>query len=105
DAFRWSASDGYAFSQESSAVSITVVSVDDPPDLIVVRDTLYYEVNGEYAFVSPDMDIQDPDSDSLSRASVSFGGRPFHPELDVLAFQRTANIRGTFDYQTGRLTF
>lgn len=105
DAFDWSASDGYAFSREPATISITVVSVDDPPVLVVVRDTLYYEVNGEYAFVSPDIDIQDPDSDSLSRASVSFVGRPFRAELDDLAFQRTANIRGSLDYQTGRLTF
>src|SRR5690606_21469879 len=103
--FTWSASDGFQFSKTSATVTVTVVPVDDAPELVVVRDTLYYDVNGEYAFVTPDIDIVDPDSDSLTQAVVSFDASQFRPQLDELAFQRTASIRGNFDYQTGRLTF
>lgn len=105
DSFEWKAFDGYHFSKGSSTVSITVLAVNDPPELILQGDTLRYEVNGESAFLFPLADISDPDNDTLTRASIAFAPTGYMPEIDILEFQSTANIRGSFDLRTGVLQF
>ena len=102
DAFGWKASDGYHFSL-AARVDVSVLSVNDPPEVIFQNDTLRYEVNGESAFLSPLVDIIDPDDDSLAHAAVSFHSQNYHPDMDMLQFQNTTNIRANFDFQSGVL--
>lgn len=105
DSFAWSAFDGYHFSKASAPVAIKVLPVNDAPQLILQGDTLHYEVNGESAFVFPLADISDPDNDTLTRASITFNAAGYIPEMDVLEFQSTTNVRGNFDSRTGVLQF
>jgi large repetitive protein len=105
DSFGWNAFDGYHFSKAAATVTIKVLPVNDPPQLILQGDTLHYEVNGESAFLLPLSDISDPDNDTLTRASVTFNAAGYIPEMDVLEFQSTSNIRGNFDFRTGILQY
>jgi gliding motility-associated-like protein len=103
DFFGWTASDGYHFSLAASRVDISVLPVNDAPLIRFQNDTLHYEVNGEPDFISPLARIIDPDDDTLTNAVVGFHARNYRPEADVLEFQNTTNIRGTFDFQSGIL--
>ncbi|MEO5601645.1 MAG: tandem-95 repeat protein [Cyclobacteriaceae bacterium] len=103
DIFQWKASDGYHLSLTTGQVTITVLSVNDPPVVIIDNDTLRYEVNGEPAFLAALIDIQDPDDDSLTTAQIGFA-RNYRLEFDVLRFQNTPNIKGEFSFQSGILT-
>lgn len=105
DSFGWNASDGYHFSLTQARVDLSVLPINDPPGVILENDTLHYEVNGEPAFVLPLVDVVDPDNDSLTQVSVGFHARNYHPEMDLLQYQNTPNIRGTFNFQSGVLTF
>jgi gliding motility-associated-like protein len=105
DSFGWKAFDGYHFSLTAAAVQISVLPVNDPPQVIFLHDTLRYEVNGETALLSPLADIIDPDDDTLTRATISFHSRNYRPEFDLLEFQNTAGIRGNYNFQSGVLEF
>jgi large repetitive protein len=105
DSFSWKAFDGYHFSLSSARADISVLSVNDPPQIILAGDTLVYEVNGEPAFIAPLIEITDPDDDSLTHAAVGFYARNYRPETDLIEFSNTTNIRGNFDFQSGLLQF
>lgn len=104
DTFGWNAFDGYHYSQSPARVDITVVSVNDPPSIVLANDTLYYEVEGEAATLSPMLDIIDPDDDTLSRASIRFFAG-YRPNMELLEFDATPGISVNFDFQTGMLEF
>lgn len=104
DSFRWNASDGYHTSASPSRVNVSVIPVNDPPRVVFQNDTLYYEVDGETALLAPVLGIEDPDDDTLSRASVAFHTSTYRPQMDVLEFQSTSKIRGQFDVQSGVLS-
>lgn len=104
DSFGWRAHDGYHFSNAAMA-KISILSINDPPEIIFQDDTLRYEVNGEPAFLAALADIIDPDDDTLTHASIGFQAGNFRPDLDVLEFQNTTHLRGNFDLQTGILVF
>lgn len=104
DSFTWNGSDGYQFAAVPASVDINVLSVNDAPVIVLESDTLRYEVNGESAFVSPLLDILDPDDDTLTHASVGFYGG-FSPEMELLEFQATPGIRAAYDFQAGLLEF
>lgn len=101
DSFQWRAFDGFHFSLATARLDISVLPVNDPPRIIFESDTLRYEVNGEPAIVAPMVDIIDPDDDTLSYATVGFYSGNFRPEADLLEFQNTSNIRGSYDFQQG----
>lgn len=103
DSFQWRAFDGFHFSLTAARLDISVLPVNDPPRIIFENDTLMYEVNGEPDFLAPMADIIDPDDDTLSHATVGFYNGNFHPEMDMLDFQNTGNIRGNYDFQLGIL--
>jgi gliding motility-associated-like protein len=103
DAFFWKASDGYHLSAVPAAVAITIRPVNDAPVITLESDSLHYEVNGESAFLTPLFEIEDPDDDSLTHAEIGFRIQHFHPEEDVLRFQNTTNVKGLFDFESGKL--
>lgn len=104
DSFAWNAFDGYHYSQAPARVDITVVSVNDPPLIVLANDTLRYEVNGEAVPISPILDIIDPDDDTLQSASLRFYAG-YRPNMELLEFDPTGGIRANFDFQAGVLTF
>ena len=103
DFFGWNAFDGYHFSLASARVDISVISVNDPPRILLTNDTLHYEVNGDPGLVAPLADISDPDDDTLTQAVVGFHARNYFPQLDVLEFENRSGITGNFDFQSGIL--
>lgn len=103
DSFRWRAFDGFHLSLTTARLDISVLPVNDPPRIIFGNDTLRYEVNGEPDFLAPMADIIDPDDDTLSYAIIGFYNANFRPEMDMLEFQNTVNIRGAYDFQQGIL--
>lgn len=103
DAFGWKAFDGYHLSSTAATVDISILSINDPPVVVFENDTLRYEVNGEPGFLSPLIDIHDPDDDSLSRAEIGFHARNYLPQIDILEFNNTPHIRGDFDFASGVL--
>ena len=103
DSFGWKASDGFHYSPAQARVDISVIAINDPPRIIFQDDTLHYEVNGEHALLAPLLDIIDPDDDTLTHATVGFHARNYYPEMDMLQYQQTAHIRGSFDFQAGVL--
>lgn len=103
DAFYWKASDGYHFTTAAVAAQITVNPVNDPPVVDLVKDTLVYEVNGESSWLAELVEITDADNDSLKEVEIAFGADRFEFEFDRLEFVNTANIKGTYDFQNGRL--
>ena len=103
DAFYWKASDGYHFSIAPAAFTIDVRPINDGPMFFLETDSLHYEVNGEPAILTSMFEINDPDDDSLAHADIGFRTQNYRPELDMLLFQNTVNIKGTFDFQSGKL--
>ncbi len=104
DAFRWRASDGRHLSVSSAAVEISVAPVNDPPVITLEVDTLVYDVTGEPAVLTSLFQVTDPDDDSLVRADITFRMERFEPEWDRLVFRNTGNIKGSYDFQMGRLS-
>ena len=104
DSFGWNASDGYQYSSTPARVDISVLSINDPPMVVLESDTLHYEVNGEPAFVSPLLEIIDPDDDTLTHATIGFYDG-YRPEMETMEFQATPGIRGNLDFQTGMIQF
>lgn len=104
DAFLWNASDGFHFSQDAAVVDIEITPVNDAPVITLSKDTLYYEVNGEPALLSELIMAEDPDDDSLTQAEVGFREENFHFEYDHMLFENTVNIKGVYDFQTGKLS-
>lgn len=105
DAFLWKAFDGYHASASAAPVDIKIVSVNDPPHVVLESDTLKYEVNGEPALLVPLIDIVDVDDDTLTGATVSFHTQTYRPQTDLLSFENSSGIRGNFDFQSGLLEF
>lgn len=103
DLFAWHAFDGRHFSVSPANVDIIILPVNDLPRVVLQHDSIQYEVNGEPALVAPLIDIFDPDDDTLSSATMTFNAISYRPEMDVLEFDATANVRGRFDLQRGAL--
>jgi gliding motility-associated-like protein len=103
DAFFWKASDGDHFSAAPASVTITIRPVNDAPIITLESDSLHYEVNGESAFLTPLFEIEDPDDDSLTHAEIGFRIQHFRPDEDILLFQNTSNVKGSFDFESGKL--
>lgn len=104
DAFYWKAGDAYHFSAAAAPVNIDVLPVNDGPSITLETDSLQYEVNGEPAFITSLFDADDPDDDSLARAEIGFRTQNYRPDLDMLLFENTANIKGFYDFQAGKLS-
>jgi gliding motility-associated-like protein len=104
DAFFWKGSDGYHFSSTPAPVNIDIHPVNDAPIITLENDSLHYEVNGEPAFLTPLFEIEDPDDDSLTHAEIGFRIQHYHPEEDLLMFDNKANIKGSFNFESGILS-
>ena len=104
DAFYWKGFDGYHLSQTPAAAEIKIIPINDAPIIILETDSLHYEVNGEPAALTTLLTIYDPDDDSLSHADIAFKSQNYQPEFDQLIFQNTANVKGIFDFQSGKIS-
>lgn len=103
DFFGWNASDGYHSSLTPARVDISVLAVNDPPEIVFHQDTLLYEVNGEPALLAPLIDIVDPDDDTLTHATIGFHAGKYSIETDLLSVGNSGNIKASYDFQAGVL--
>lgn len=94
--------DGINNSQTFS-LQVSVNEVNDPPMVILARDTLLYEIEEGPAVVAALLDIEDADDDSLSRATVAFTSSTYRRNIDLLEFEPTTNISGIFNDERGAL--
>lgn len=103
DGFYWKASDGYHLSLNPALAEIQIAPVNDAPIIVLSRDTMQYEVNGEPAFLDELLTVEDPDDDSLAQAEIIFDPVNLNIEFDRLVFGNLGNIRASYDFETGRL--
>jgi gliding motility-associated-like protein len=87
------------------SLQITVVSVNDPPEIFALeRDVLTYPIGNEAMLLSKELDILDVDDDHLLLAEVGFRPDTYRSGHDELLFTNTASIQGVFDETTGILS-
>lgn len=103
DGFYWKAGDGYHLSINPALAEIQIIPVNDAPIVMLSRDTMRYEVNGEPALLDAMLAVEDPDDDSLTQVEVFFDPLNFNIEFDRLVSGNTADIRASYDFETGRL--
>jgi large repetitive protein len=82
--------------------TINVTPVNDAP-VVIAGHTLSYTENQGAAVLDAAVAVFDVDSANLASATVQITGNYVNGE-DVLAFSNTANITGSFDSATGKLT-
>lgn len=83
---------------------ITVRPVNDPPLIKLERqDSIYIKPGTGLVTIFEDINITDPDNDSLTIAEIGFTEDTYEPSFDLLTFTNTQKIRGVFDAQNGIL--
>ena len=82
--------------------SIVVIPVNDPPLITIDTGALNY-IRLSTTPISPNLLVADPDSDTLPSATVQIKGN-YQSTEDSLIFTDTANIKGSWDSNTGTLT-
>jgi gliding motility-associated-like protein len=105
DTIYWKASDGFSYSKVSASINYTIAPVDDPPVITFLEtDSLDYDLGSEDArILTALIEVNDVDSDSLTRAEVRFRPDNFEPEHDRLIFTSTPTITGIYSEATGEL--
>ncbi len=89
---------------DSSPVTdtINVTPVNDPP-VVTAGHTLNYTENQAATAIDTAITVSDVDSSNLASATVQITGNYANGQ-DILAFANTANITGSFDAASGKLT-
>ncbi|MCC8980975.1 cadherin domain-containing protein [Bradyrhizobium acaciae] len=82
--------------------TINVTPVNDPP-VVTAGHTLNYTENQAATAFDPAITVTDVDNTTLAGATVQITGNYANGQ-DILGFTNTANITGTFDAATGKLT-
>ncbi|MGK7393732.1 MAG: MBG domain-containing protein [Candidatus Cyclobacteriaceae bacterium M3_2C_046] len=105
DQFGWNASDGIGYATNPALVQITVIGSNDAPVLDNLENTpvLYTAVKDVNKVISDQLTVNDPDGDNIVSAQISFSPNSFYPNEDLLNFENTANIKGTYDPDAGIL--
>ncbi|MBA4054390.1 MAG: hypothetical protein C0490_06750, partial [Marivirga sp.] len=86
-------------------LAILINPVNDAPVIIQLEtEAISYEPGTEPAPISATIDVLDVDNDHLSFAEISMGTENYSKGSDELLFTNTANIRGIFDVDAGKLS-
>jgi gliding motility-associated-like protein len=106
DSFSYLAGDGNNLSSDAAVVNITVLSVNDAPEITAIEtEPLPFDIGLELAQIfTPGIEIRDVDSDELSRVEIGFKRPNFDDLHDVLEFGNTSKIKGNYDESAGILT-
>src|SRR5690606_35034121 len=104
DTIVWSASDGRAYAALRARIFVNIVPVNDPP-VIVNLETVILTVNaGEGPVqISTEFEVRDVDNEFLTGAEIGFRRQNFVPEDDLLIFDNTPKITGTYVRESGIL--
>ena len=105
DTIYWNASDGRAYAAVPARIFVNIVPVNDPP-VIVNLETVTLTVNaGEGPVqISTEFEVIDVDNELLTGAEIGFRRQNFVAEDDLLIFENTPKITGTYERESGILT-
>lgn len=105
DTLVWNASDGLAYATNSAKIFFDIKPVNDPPVISKLEDTvLEFSVGEGPGVISTEFEATDVDDDSLSSAEIGFRRQNFDPGEDILIFENTPLITGSYDQESGILT-
>lgn len=105
DTLSWKGFDGLAYSTSSAKIMYTINPVNDPPEITSLEQTILEVKAGEGpTLISNLFEAIDVDNDSLEGAEIGFRRVGFVPEMDILIFENTPLITGSFGSQSGILT-
>jgi gliding motility-associated-like protein len=82
---------------------ITVRAVNDAPVITIVDSAALRIQNSEPIQLIGDIQISDPDNDSLTLVEIAFTPETYSSESDKLMFTNTGLVKGVFDSQNGIL--
>ncbi|MEP6735475.1 MAG: tandem-95 repeat protein, partial [Chryseolinea sp.] len=86
-------------------LALLVRPVDDAPVITQFEtNDLSYEPGKDPIIITSIFEVKDIDNDNLSFAEVGVDHRMYKKGYDQLLFQNTANIRGIFDADSGKLS-
>jgi hypothetical protein len=95
--------DASAGSASAAAIkAVTVTAVDDPP-VVAAGATLHYTENDAPTVVDTTLTVDDPDSGTLSGATVTIDAG-FASGEDVLSFTPQSGLTGSYNVAAGTLT-
>ncbi|MCB2180939.1 MAG: tandem-95 repeat protein, partial [Desulfobulbaceae bacterium] len=94
--------DGLADSDAETS-TVTVIPVNDAPEVTGGEEHVYENLPGDVP-VAGNLTLSDPDLTSINSATVTISGG-YVADQDELVFADTANITGSWDAETGVLTF
>ncbi len=110
DIIQWNASDALYYSQTEANITVIILPVNDPPEIIAIEppesDTLKYELGSEIPVkLTKLFDAKDVDGDNLIAAEIGFTESLQYRELqDKFIFNDTLGIVGNFNESFGILT-
>lgn len=112
DTLQWNAGDGYfLYATQPALLFINIAPVNDAPVISAIEpetDTLKYDFGSEAMVkLTRTFDGYDPDGDDITGAEIGFkrlDNYKYRPLNDVLSFQNTPKISGSFDAAAGILT-
>ncbi|NJR38003.1 MAG: hypothetical protein HC781_03070 [Leptolyngbyaceae cyanobacterium CSU_1_4] len=99
---RFRANDGIS-DGNSATRTLQIIGVNNPPKVTVVSDSYIYTENAGAVFVDGVLTVEDVDSLTLDRATVSING--YVAAEDTLSFVTAPGITGVFDTATGTIAF
>jgi len=104
DTVRLSVSDGKNYSSQDAYVAFTINPLNDPPIVATIEgDSLFFEVDGEAELITSTFVAYDPDDEIIAGADIAFARATYRRDDDVLIFENTTKITGTFDPAAGVL--
>jgi large repetitive protein len=105
DTVWFTASDGLHYSLKETYAVANVNAVNDPPIITEIEtDTLKFEIGGIPVAITSTFEADDVDDENFSGADIAFIRETYKPEEDVLLFESTSLIAGSFNSSTGSLS-
>lgn len=104
DTLQWNASDGISLAAKPAWIFVTVFPGNDPPEIVSLDSAVlnYFVENGPVV-VASEFEAVDADSDRIVSAEIGFRRQNFVSTQDILTYEPTPNIQGSFDASAGIL--
>lgn len=106
DTARYKVKDTYSLSLLDSYINFVISPVNDPPVIDVIEpDALVYDIGRELAQIfTTQFSAYEPEGDLIVSAVIGFRTPNFNPLHDLLEFNNTSSITGSYDEDIGVLT-
>ena len=105
DTIVWNGYDGRSYAIEPAKIFITIAPVNDPPVIVSLEATILTVNAGEGPVqISTEFEVKDVDNELLTGAEIGFRRQNFVAGDDLLMFEDTPKITGSYDPESGILT-